>query len=143
MNNKQKFWRVNILSFILRIAWLDVLFGRKCYMKILYDSTISNQYFGPIHLVHNIKYLVSVMKGLLRQFTTWISHKFHVIFKFNTSGRSKVREFKWIQYKDFWLKSCMTLTSNRENWLKVVIAHPLLIWALCGWILSQIWKGDW
>lgn len=72
---------------------------------------------------------------------TWISHKFHVIFKFNTSRRSKVREFNWIQYKDFWPKSCMTLTSSRENWLKVVIAHPLLIWALCVWILSQIWKG--
>lgn len=64
-----------------------------------------------------------------------------MIFKFNTSRRSKVREFNWIQYKDFWPKSCMTLTSSRENWLKVVIAHPLLIWALCVWILSQIWKG--
>lgn len=31
--------------------------------------------FGPIHLVHNIKYLVSVMKGLLWQFTT---REFHI-----------------------------------------------------------------
>lgn len=98
MNNKKKFWRVNILSFILRIAWLDVLLGRKCHMEILYDSTISNQYFwtnspGPQYQILGISH-----EGFtVTIYHTWISHKFN-----------------WIQYKDFWPKSCMTLTSNRK-----------------------------